>query len=249
MVGGGTLGIGGSLIGEMLVMLALVGVAIVVAPLMPDEMEQLTALAVGLQDPSGPVDLTSLMQLLLSPPVAISVLGIFSIPVPLIEETFKTLASGVVARWVRPHPARAVLWGVAGGAGFALAENLFNGALGGAEGWAMGAIARFGATTMHCVTGGLVGWGWGQLWTERRALRLLGSYITAVIIHGVWNATTICAVLLSAGALMHGENNIWLAIVSLGMLTALGLLLVLTVTFVFALPMVGRKLAKVASPG
>ena len=41
----------------------------------------------------------------------------------------------------RPGPARALLWGVAGGAGFALAENLFNGALGGTEGWAPGAVA------------------------------------------------------------------------------------------------------------
>ena len=243
MVGGGTLGIGGSLIGEALVVLVLVGVAIVVTPLMPDEMEQIAALADGLQDPSGPVDMTSLMQLLLSPPIAISVLGIFSIPVPLIEEIFKTLAAGVVVGWVRPHPARAFLWGVASGAGFALAENLFNGALGGAEGWAIGAIARFGATTMHCAAGGLVGWGWGQLWVERRILRLLGAYIVAVIVHGVWNAATVSAALLSAGALIHGDNNIWLAIAGLGMLAALSLLLALTVTFVFALPLAGRRLA------
>ena len=106
----------------------------------------------------------------------------------------------------------------------------------------MGAVVRFGATMMHCVTGGLVGWGWGQLWTERRPLRLLGSYVAAVVTHGVWNAITINAVLLSAGALVHGENDIWLAIVSLGGVTVLGLLGLLIVTFVVALPFAGRKL-------
>jgi hypothetical protein len=243
MVGGGILGLGGSLIGEGLVVLALAGVAIAVALMMPGGTEQLGALASDLQDPVWLADLSNLAKLLLSPSVAISVLGIFSIPVPLIEEACKILAAGVVARWVRPHSARAFLWGVAGGAGFALAENLFNGALSGVEGWTAGAVARFGATMMHCATGGLVGWGWGQLWTERRALRLLGSYVAAVIVHGVWNAVTISAVLLSASMLTHGEGGVWFAIAGLGTLTALGLLGSLTVAFVFALPLVGRKLA------
>ena len=242
MVGGGAVGLGGSLVGEGLVMLALIVVAVAVTLMTPGGADQVAALANNLQDPAWLSDFTNLAELLLSPAVAIAVLGVFSIPVPLIEETFKTLAAGLVARWVHPHPARAFLWGVAGGAGFALVENVFNGALGGAEGWAMGAVARFGATMMHCVTGGLVGWGWGQLWTERRPLRLLGSYVAAVVTHGVWNAITINAVLLSASALVHGGNDIWLAIVSLGGLTVLGLLGLLTVTFVVALPFAGRKL-------
>ena len=242
MVGGAAVGLGGSLVGEGLVMLALVVVAVAVTLMTPDGADQVAVLANNLQDPAWLSDFTNLAELLLSPAVAIAVLGVFSIPVPLIEETFKTLAAGLVARWVRPHPARAFLWGVASGAGFALVENVFNGALGGAEGWAMGAVARFGATMMHCVTGGLVGWGWGQLWTERRPLRLLGSYVAAVVTHGVWNAITINAVLLSAGALVHGGNDIWLAIVSLGGVTVLGLLGLLTVTFAVALPFAGRKL-------
>ena len=243
MVGGGILGLGGSLIGEGLVVLVLAGVAIAIAAMMPSGTEQLRALASDLQDPVWLADLSNLAQLLLSPSVAIPVLGIFSIPVPLIEEACKTLAAGVVARWVRPHPARAFLWGVASGAGFALAENLFNGALSGVEGWTMGAVARFGATMMHCATGGLVGWGWGQLWSERRASRLLGSYVAAVIVHGVWNAVTISAVLLSASMLIHGEGGAWFAIAGLGTLIVLGLLGSLTVAFVSALPLVGRKLA------
>ncbi len=243
MAGGGFLGLGGSLIGEGLIAFVLVVVATGVALMTPGGSEQVAALARNLQDPAWLTDPNNLLQFLLSPVVALSVLGMFSIPVPLIEEAFKTLAAGVVARWIRPHPARAFLWGVAGGAGFALAENLFNGALGGVENWALGAVARFGATVMHCFTGGLVGWGWGQLWGARRPLRLLGSYAAAVIIHGLWNAAAVGTALLGAGALAHAGGGIWLALTGLGALTFVGLLGLLTVTFIIALPFAGRRLA------
>jgi len=243
MTGGGALSLGLSLVSELVVGFMLVVAATAVIWMMPGGEEQIAALSSNLQDPAWLADLSNWLELLLSPVIACSVLGMFSIPVPLIEEAFKTLATGVVARWVRPCPARAFLWGVAGGAGFALVENLFNGALGGAEGWAPGAVARLGATTMHCATGGLVGWGWGQLWTERRPLRLLGSYVAATVIHGVWNAATVSAALLSVGALAHEDDRVWLAITGLGILVVVGLLGVLTVSFVCTLPLVGRKLA------
>lgn len=184
-----------------------------------------------------------MLKLLFSPGIAVSVVGMFAIPVPLIEEAFKTLASGVVGRWVRPRPARAFLWGVAGGAGFALAENLLNGTLGGAEPWALGAVARLGATLMHCVTGGLVGWGWGQLWTARRPGRLLGAYAAAVTVHGLWNAAATGTAILAAGALEHEGNTFWSALIGLGMLALTGWLGLLCVTFVVALALAGRRLA------
>jgi hypothetical protein len=243
MTGGGVLSLGLSLVGELVVGCILVVAATIVMLAMPGGEEQIAALSSNLQDPVWLADMSNWPELLLSPVIACSVLGMFSIPVPLIEETFKTLATGVAARWVQPRPARAFLWGVAGGAGFALAENLFNGALGGAEGWAMGAVARLGATMMHCATGGLVGWGWGQLWTERRPLRLLGSYIAATVIHGVWNAATVSAALLSVGALAHEGDRVWLAIAGLGILVVMGLLGALTVLFVCTLHWAGRKLA------
>jgi len=245
MASGGSLGMGASFVSEVLIGFALVVIATVVTLITPGGVERIMALAENLEDPTWQEDLTNLFELLLSPTVAISLLGVFSIPVPLVEEIFKTLVTGVVARWVRPHPARAFLWGVASGAGFALVENLFNGALGGAEGWGVGVISRFGATVMHCVTGGLVGWGWGQLWTARRPLRLLGSYVAAVTVHGLWNTAAVGAVLLSAGAWVHVHkgNELWLAPMGLGLLMLVGTLSLLTVAFLIALPFVGRRLA------
>jgi RsiW-degrading membrane proteinase PrsW (M82 family) len=243
IAGGGTMGFLGALVSEGLVALVLVIVVAVVMLMTPGGAERVVELANNLQDPTWVSDLTNLVELLLSPTVAIVTFGILTIPVPLIEEAFKILAAGVVARWVRPNPARAFLWGVAGGAGFALAENIFNGALGGSEGWAIGAVARFGATIMHCAASGLVGWGWGQFWTRRRPLRLLGSYVAAVTVHGVWNAITVGTALLGASTLAHGETGIWPAIAGLGMLTALGLLGLLTAVFIFTMCLGGRKLA------
>ncbi len=240
---GGTIGFLGALVSEGTGVLALIIALVVVILMTPGGEDQVVALANNLQDPTWLSDMTNLVKLLLSPPIAIAAFGLLTIPVPIIEEALKTLATGVVGRWVRPHPARAFLWGVAGGAGFALAENIFNGALGSAEGWAIGALARFGATMMHCTTSGLLGWGWGQLWTKRRPLRLLGSFIVAVIIHGTWNAITVGAVFLSANALIHEGNDMWTAIAGLGMSIILGILALLTVTFVFVLPRIGRKLA------
>jgi RsiW-degrading membrane proteinase PrsW (M82 family) len=243
MVSGGSLGMGLSFAGEALIGLALFVLVMAVAWVMPGGKEQIIALGNHLQDPTWVRDLSNLAELLLSPPVAMAALGVFAVPIPLIEEAFKTLAAGVVARWARPHPARAFLWGVGAGAGFALVENVFNGALGGAEGWPLGAVARLGATLMHCATGGLVGWGWGQLWAKRRPLRLVGSYIGAVVIHGVWNTTTVSAVLLSASALIHDGTATWLPVTGLGTLISLGLIGLLTVVCALAIPLVGRKLA------
>jgi len=244
MAGGGFLGLGGSLIGEVLTAFAIIVVATAVTLMTPGGAGQVAALARNLQDPVWVSDLNNVLQFLLSPTVALSVLVMFSIPVPLIEEAFKTLVAGVVAHRVHPDSARAFLWGVSSGAGFALAENLFNGALGGTENWALGAVTRFGATVVHCFTGGLVGWGWGQLWGARRPLCLLGSYAGAVAIHGLWNAAVVGMVLLSASALVHHPGDgIWLALTGLGTLTLVGLLGLLTVTFIIALPLAGRRLA------
>ncbi len=242
-VGGGSVAFGASLVGEVLLVLALVVAVTVVALMLPGGAERVMALAERLQDPAWQQDLTNLLDLLLSPLVFVSALLLFSLPVPLIEEAFKTLAAGVAARWARPQPARAFLWGVAGGAGFALVENLLGGALGGAEGWSLGAISRMGATVMHCLTSGLVGWGWGQLWTARKPLRLLGCYGAAVTIHGVWNAIAVGLAFGGASALAYEEDATRFALIGVGMMALAGLLGLLTVAFIGVLIVAARRLA------
>jgi hypothetical protein len=46
---------------------------------------------------------------------------------------------------------------------------------------------------------GLVGWGIVAAFKEKRASRFFASYITAVLIHGIWNASAIGAGLSTIG--------------------------------------------------
>lgn len=107
---------------------------------------------------------------------------------PLVEEMTKTLAVGLAGLWLRPNPARAFLLGAASGAGFALAENFLNSGFFGFL-WSGGVVARLAATVMHTATGALMGWGWGQWWTEQKYLRLPLALSGAFGVHALWNST------------------------------------------------------------
>jgi hypothetical protein len=91
--------------------------------------------------------------------------------------------------------AQAFLWGVAGGAGFAGVEGLFNSLLG-ISSWAQSVLLRIPATALHCFAGGLMGLAWHAAVTQRRRLRGLGLYAAAVSVHGLWNAASIGSALL-----------------------------------------------------
>ncbi len=155
-----------------------------------------------------PVDLGSLMEQmqqpgfltdpqaianLMKPPILLLILLAFAVVVPLVEETAKTLGVGLLGRWLRPDPARAFLLGIASGAGFALAENVLNVPLFIGSTWIGGVLSRVLATLMHCATGGLMGWGWGELWSARKPGHLALAYLGAVSVHGLWNGLAVIA--------------------------------------------------------
>ncbi|HNC09473.1 MAG TPA: PrsW family glutamic-type intramembrane protease, partial [Anaerolineales bacterium] len=54
---------------------------------------------------------------------------------------------------------------------------------------------------LHMTSSGLVGWGIASAFKEKRWGRLAGAYLSAVLIHGVWNA---CAA--GAGISAIGES-------------------------------------------
>jgi len=91
---------------------------------------------------------------------------------------------------LKPTVAHLFLWGVAGGAGFAIVEGMLNAGLG-VQDWASVALMRIGSSAMHCLTAGLTGWGWGKVWAQRRWLHLLLAYALAVITHGAWNSISV----------------------------------------------------------
>ena len=249
LAAGGFLGIGLSLAGEVVVLSALAVVGVVILMMTPDGMEQLVALSMSLQDASWLQDPTPVLESLLSPVAVFLLVVAFTILVPLIEEACKTLIAAVAGRGVRPHAGRALLWGIASGAGFALVENLFSGALGGSEGWAVGAVARLGPTAMHCFSGGLTGWGWGQFWTERRPVRLLGAYAIAVAVHALWNAVALGLAFLGIGTLFYEASGLTGTLAGLASLMLTGLLGLLSMLFLASLWLAGRRLARGVESG
>jgi RsiW-degrading membrane proteinase PrsW (M82 family) len=179
-----------------------------------------------------------------SPLVIAGTFVLVAVVVPVVEESAKTLVVGVAGRWFRPAPAQALLWGVASGAGFAAAENLFNGAVGGAEAWVFGALARVGATIMHCFTAALVAWGWSQLWTARRPGRLLACYLTAIALHGVWNAAAAGSVFAGISVVGQEGSTTVSGLAGAAILVLLSLLVLLAVTLLVGLLLAAGFLAR-----
>jgi RsiW-degrading membrane proteinase PrsW (M82 family) len=242
MTSGGCLGMGISMVAEILVIVAVVIIVMVAVILIPGGVEQLYNLSKDIENPAWQEDVSNALDLLLAPAVVIPLFGIVCVLVPLMEEAFKTLGIAVAGPWVRPRPGRAFLWGVAAGAGFALAENLLNGAAGSTETWAPVAVARVGATAMHCLSSGMLGWGWGQLWTARRPARLVGIYIVSVTLHGLWNALALG--MAYAGMIAFTQDEvIWKSIPGLAAIVVVAIMGLLSISFLVALFLIARRLA------
>jgi RsiW-degrading membrane proteinase PrsW (M82 family) len=193
----------GSLIATLLALLAegvvMGGLAVVVigsVALVPegrawlDDLARLAANPAALQDPAN------LQSLLLNPPVlTVAAIG-GALVGPLIEELIKVL--GVVAMaYRRPGRAQAFAWGVAAGAGFALAEGLLSGVMLASE-WPQSVLLRVGASLLHATATGMVALGWFESATHRRLWALPLAYFAAVGLHGWWNALAVATTAVSA---------------------------------------------------
>jgi hypothetical protein len=171
---------------EMLAIAILFLLALLVLALTPGGMASVQTWADQLGSPEAWQDLSWLRDLARNPWIVAAAGGILVIVAPASEEALKGL--GVLLLGYRcPGRAQAFAWGVAGGAGFALAEGLFNGALG-LQNWGLTIVMRAATAVIHAVGGGLTGLGWQSLLTTRRPWRALGFYLYAVALHGLWNA-------------------------------------------------------------
>ena len=177
---------------------------ITVVALQPGGLEEVQALANRLQDPAWLQDPTNLAPLARSPIVLGAAFLVFGIVIPLVEEAVKTVGVGLMA-YRRPALSQAFLWGLAGGAGFAMAEGLFN-SLGSLDAWAMVVLLRVGATLLHCFTGALMGLAWYCVLAERRWGRGLGLWAVSVGTHSLWNTLAAGLATLSL-ATLSGEGT------------------------------------------
>ncbi len=182
--------------------IALLGVAIVLlagVAVQPDGPDLLQQLAKYLQDPTWTQDSTTLALALMSPVVLAAAFLFVSGLIPLIEEAIKAIGVGLMI-YRQPSLAQAFLWGLAGGAGFAMVEGLFNTA-NSLDAWAPVILLRMGATLLHCFTGALMGLAWYSVLVRRRWQHGLGLYVASVAIHGLWNALSVGMTLLSLSTL------------------------------------------------
>jgi RsiW-degrading membrane proteinase PrsW (M82 family) len=122
------------------------------------------------------------------PEVTGSIFLYFSVLIPLVEELLKPIAVYcLLGRKLQPW--EGFMIGATAGAGYALFENLTIGA--GADTWTFVMVSRLGTAAIHILTTGLVGWGLASASTEKKYARLVGSFIAAVVLHGVWNGLNI----------------------------------------------------------
>ena len=241
LVSGASLGTGLAVLIEvsLLVVLAVGALAL---GLLPEELSSVESWGEPLGDPTLLSDPQALLDLLTPGMVAVILLFI-AVLTPLAEEVTKTLGVGLAGAWLRPGPARAFLLGTASGAGFALAENLLNGAVIGTL-WGPGILSRLAATLMHCATGGLMGWGWGELWAGKHPWRLVLAFAGAVVTHGVWNGLAVGAAL---GGLLTASDTgdpAWMAAVSLATMAMAALLLLIATATLAGMVWAARRLGR-----
>ncbi len=201
MLGGTFLSMLAEIIG---VILLLAGFTLLVffSPSLQDEVSRL-----GERLSSAGNDINALMRILTPylsrPAVIITLIFSASIAVPLVEEAFKPIGLWFLSR-KNLTPSEGFIGGVLSGAGFALVESLFNTTRLLDDTWLMVSSLRFGATLMHMLASGIVGWGLACAWTQRKYLKLAGAYLVAVLLHGVWNGM---AILLAASQIASGQST------------------------------------------
>lgn len=238
LLGGALLGVGMAVCIESIVAL-LLGAGLFAAGLLPSEWLQESSPAFTSGDPMA---LVEELAGLINPPLILVALAFMGGVVPMVEEVVKTLGVGVAGFWLRPDPRRAFLLGVASGAGFALVENILNSFLAGPF-WGPGVVARLMATVMHCATGGLTGWGWGQLWA-RRPGRFLLAFAGAGMVHSLWNSVAVGMVLSGLMVLVRSDQPLWMMAASLMMLALMALEALLAGGVIGALLWAARRLGR-----
>jgi len=218
VVGGILIGGPGAVVLVGLAGLTLVVVLVVTVAMTPGGVDALQSLMFNLQNPAWLGDPDGLLSLLFTP---VGLVGVFLLAVvisPLIEELLKP--AGVLFMRHTPGQAQAFLWGLAGAAGFALVEGMFNSAVE-LDAWQPVVLMRVGTSLMHCLAGGLMGLGWYSLRTGR-LWRAAGLYLLAVSLHGTWNAIALGITVFSFESPGPGGNaanvGIWLLLGTLGLL-------------------------------
>jgi hypothetical protein len=179
-----------TLILEVMAILFVLGIVIVYISSQPALLAQVERLSTQIytiqQDPEALIGLIA--PLLLRPGFMAIALLFFSVLVPLMEELVKPLAVWLFGNQIGT-PAQGFALGALCGAAFALLETF--GVSAQSEGWTELLLTRLGTDILHVTTAALMGAAIVYAIRERRYLRLLGTYLLCVSLHGLWNGLAI----------------------------------------------------------
>jgi hypothetical protein len=226
------------IIGIVLTVLALLGIAVVLGP------AQVTAILQAFRQ--VPTDTQRIIEIVVQQPLSALIAGgtallMIVIVVPLLEELLKATGPAILtARRVRdvfaPTRGNVLLWGLAAGAGYAFSENMLNGQStlndpGSLMGfWAGTMILRAGTSMMHMIATATVTIGWHEALVARRPVRLPLLLLAAVLAHAIWNTA---ALLLAGTSAAHNVATPLTGVSTLMYVLVLGLLALLFVGCVF----------------
>jgi RsiW-degrading membrane proteinase PrsW (M82 family) len=124
---------------------------------------------------------------------------VFSVATPLIEETVKIALIVFYLRRIN-HPLEGFVLGILCGAAFTLSEGIGYTSTG-TTGWAISAAARASTALPHILNSGMLGWALVSAYKEHRYARLIGAFLAAILLHGLWNA-------ISLGLVMNGFSSL-----------------------------------------
>ena len=129
-----------------------------------------------------------LSPFLTKPGVIATALLYTALLVPAVEEVLKPLGVWLLASKL-DSPAPGYALGALSGASYALIETFGVSGQGGE--WAALLFTRIGTGLLHITTSALMGAAIVIAIRQRRYLRLLGTYLLAVALHGLWNTSAI----------------------------------------------------------
>lgn len=194
-----------AMIAELLIILSAIIVMILIIPEVSDTFYRFQSLLSSARSNSPKFEQEIFNQLTILfkiPAVTIFTLAIFSIFVPLIEETFKIIML-IPLGAIISEPDLGFVLGILCGAAFALVENVgFTSS--GVNDWTLNILTRSTAALPHIFNSGIIGWTYLQTIKDRKWHKLLLAFCLAIFIHGIWNGASIS---MAINSLNPGNAN------------------------------------------
>lgn len=238
-----TIGMTGSTIGAIFLEYFVVGIAamaaVVVSAFNPQWLAVLQHIWNQATNAGDLQDLLTILAPYLTNPLFLLLALLFgSILAPIIEETLKPAAVWLLGKRLS-SPAEGFALGALCGAGFALLEGTLA-ASGSFQMPGFGLAARSASSLLHMTASGLIGWGIASARLEKHYGRLAGAYLISVSIHGLWNGSLILALYGGLRLSLPGASSDLLSM--LLVLTGVGILILVLLTIMIALPVINRRL-------